>query len=491
MDNETMDSMLQLYLENYNAESGELFLIVNHNKKEETVVERTVFSVVLGKESLSVTDVNTVEEFNENVSILCLVDVSGSLDENRMEDIKNTLNSLVDNLRDGDNMCIVAMGKTLYSEGFLTDKEAIRSQITALEVLREDTNLYQGITDSIKTLQQNTDVHTKRSLLIFSDGAEDSIDGITREEVNTAIKESHIPVYTIGLPKNVSNQKLLDNVKVLGSFARISEGGIHYVPKLDNMDTEQVALDIWSDMMNSFVLTVDTSQKIAYGQEMVLQVTLTDENGQNAVDNMNVLDSELILEMEETFEEDIQEVEIHEKNSMIPVILIGSTVMVMILILVVIFLMRKKHKKDENHIVEKQEDVVEDKEPEQNDVEDDIVDEEENLVESREEIQKGLDVQLIRMGIRETAILSFQISDSISIGRDKSKSDFVVTEDNGLSGIHCIFRYQNENLYLEDASSTNGTYVNGVPIKTPIRLRQDDVILAGSYEYRIRWEKLG
>lgn len=369
MENETMDSILQLYLENYSAEPGELFLIVNHNKKEEIVTERTVFSVVLGKESLSVTDVNTVEELNENISMLCLVDVSGSLDESRMEDIKNILKSLTDNLRDGDNMCIVAMGKTLYSEGFLTDKEAIRSQISSLAVSKEDTNLYQGVVESIKTLQQNTDVHTKRSLLIFSDGAEDSIDGITREEVNTAIKESHIPVYTVGLPQNVSNQKLLDNVKLLGSFARISEGGIHYVPKLENMDTEQVALDIWSDMMNSFILTVDTSQKMAYGQEMMLQVTLTDENGQNSVDNMNVLDSELILETEETFEEDIREVEIYEKSSMVPVILIGSVVMVVILILVVLFLMRKKHKKDKKQIIEKQEEVeieVEDKGTEQN-----------------------------------------------------------------------------------------------------------------------------
>ena len=40
-------------------------------------------------------------------------------------------------------------------------------------------------------------------------------------------------------------------------------------------------------------------------------------------------------------------------------------------------------------------------------------------------------------------------------------------------------------IFVCDLTSTNGTFVNGVPITGPYRLFNDDIILIGSMELRV------
>ena len=152
-----------------------------------------------------------MDNSGDAMSFLFLVDVSGSLDKNRMESMKEILTNFTNNMRDGDNICIIAMGDEFRSSGFLTDEQQIKEAIDALEVLHEDTNLYQGIEESIQTLLIEEAVSAKRCLVVLSDGAEDNTYGITREEVTTIVQNSHIPVYTVAMVKNTENQTYLNN----------------------------------------------------------------------------------------------------------------------------------------------------------------------------------------------------------------------------------------------------------------------------------------
>lgn len=500
MEKETMDEALQLYLENYKAAEGELSIYISHNKLDTFVPQSNDFTISLGKENMPVLNVNTIEEAGENVTCLCLVDVSGSLDETRMNDMKEILGHLTDYLREGDSVCIVAMGDTLRTGGFFTEKEKIKEQIDTLTVLKEDTNLYQGVTESLQTLMSGENINTKRCLLVLSDGAEDNVYGITREEVSAIIEESHIPVYTIGMVKNTSNQAGLDSVKILGSFARVSEGGKHYVPKLDEMSTQEIATDIWNDMMSGLVIKADTTNLYVTGQELYLKVSVNKEGVGSAEAGMNVADSNIVLETEEIVEEIIEEEPLknaeRKGNSGFVFLFIGIGFFLIIGVILAILLIRKKKKKDgETEAVSEMN--IENGDADENA---NLPNLDENVSEDKMEINAyavnpvayvmgGLDVRLVRMGIGETKTLSFQITDKVTLGRDAVKSDFALEEDKGLSSIHCMFLCQNQGLYLQDVNSTNGTYVNGVPIKAPIRLNQDDVILVGSYEYRICWQK--
>ena len=77
------------------------------------------------------------------------------------------------------------------------------------------------------------------------------------------------------------------------------------------------------------------------------------------------------------------------------------------------------------------------------------------------------------------------LTNSIIIGRDSTKAKLVFKNDELLSGRHCELSLKEGRIFICDLNSTNGTYVNGVPISGSFRLHNDDIILLGSMELRI------
>lgn len=524
------EGALKIYLEGYMSDGGELTLYLNSSQGANWKPAQEDFNVSLGMDVLAVTGSKTVEEAQTPVTILFLVDVSGSLDEQRMEDMKTVIRSVAEKLREQDKLCIVAMGDELRASSFMTDREEIQAQIDALSVLKEDTNLYQGIVESLKLLQSEGTAGDTKCLVVLSDGAEDNNYGITREEVNAAIQDSCIPVYTVGIPKNTENKKQLEDIKVLGSFARVSAGGAHYVPALDGTDYVLAVDGIWGSIMAGQVVTVDISGLSPAGREIYLQVSVKTEESGMVYTGMTVVDSQIIsesseaegegdTEQEEAENEDTEIMQQEEETnaetggagkSAVP-LFAGIAVLAAVIIGILFILLGKKKKKREavrEVSVHPTDGVLEnignmqDSEADTGSTKAEKADSTKaagNIKESgmesavlpynREESGRaaGLPVQLIRMGIGETLTYSLTLGKNLSMGRDMQVSDFAIPEDRGLSGRHCIFHYEQGNLFLEDAGSKNGTYVNGIPIKTPMRLNKDDVLLIGSYEYRIYW----
>ncbi len=72
-----------------------------------------------------------------------------------------------------------------------------------------------------------------------------------------------------------------------------------------------------------------------------------------------------------------------------------------------------------------------------------------------------------------------RLIDQMTIGRDKNNS--ITIDDPLVSRVHCMVRRIRSSWYIEDAGSTNGTWVNSKKI-TPgkaIRLNPDDTIVLG------------
>lgn len=96
-------------------------------------------------------------------------------------------------------------------------------------------------------------------------------------------------------------------------------------------------------------------------------------------------------------------------------------------------------------------------------------------------------LQLTKMGLIEEGIFAFDFVAEMIIGRDPMKTQLAFADDGLLSSKHCRIFAAVGKLYLEDLGSTNGTYLNGVPVHGRCLLEQDDVIMAGSMELRLRW----
>ncbi len=91
----------------------------------------------------------------------------------------------------------------------------------------------------------------------------------------------------------------------------------------------------------------------------------------------------------------------------------------------------------------------------------------------------------------ETMFLVYQgrqipIASRITIGRDPGNS--VVLEDILASRRHAVVQKVQDQYFIEDLSSTNGTFVNGKPVPPGkyLRLHPQDVILIGRTELSLQ-----
>ena len=83
------------------------------------------------------------------------------------------------------------------------------------------------------------------------------------------------------------------------------------------------------------------------------------------------------------------------------------------------------------------------------------------------------------------------VNESVTLGRNE-RSDIVLNEtDRALSSLHFELQWDSRTLYLRDRKSTNGTALNGVPLRPEVwvRVEKKAVIHAGSTRYTVLAEK--
>ena len=78
----------------------------------------------------------------------------------------------------------------------------------------------------------------------------------------------------------------------------------------------------------------------------------------------------------------------------------------------------------------------------------------------------------------------FQIPE-ITLGRDPA-SDFPLLDD-AISLRHCKLNFHNNQWWVEDIESTNGTFLNDTLIETPIILVNGDILKLGRIEIAIKF----
>ncbi|MBQ6441353.1 MAG: FHA domain-containing protein [Lachnospiraceae bacterium] len=525
--NPETEEALQVKLDQYTAEDGLLKLYLNHNRGADFRVEPENVKILFGANEMEANGVKTLQEDGTPVSYRCMVDVSGSMSQNRIDEAKTIIKDLAAKKKPGDTISITTMGNELVSTPFLSDPAEINTAVDALTLTKEDTNLYYGIVQELEALKTSNDVARKRCLLIFSDGADDQATGITQGEAETAVRESHIPVFTVGLLKSADNENAREMAKLLGSFARMSSGGKHFAPALSDGTDETIAPSIMDAINSSLVVTSDLSDCDVSGKEVALKVSVSDAAGETAEDSVNVPESEIKIIQAEVEklealapapapepETEVEEVPQEKMILGLPaktfylIIAIVAIAAVAAFLLLFLFL-RKKQQSDNNPAMDHGSEGMQFGGGMQDGLSvtqgmPDGVAFGGIAAGSGESKTVGLDsaaadasanaagnksykITLFCMGKGEEKSYDLTLKDPITIGRSASKSSLVI-KDTALSGLHCTILGKDGMVMIKDEGSTNGTFVNGVPIEGNFELHQDDIILLGSYEYRITWK---
>lgn len=503
---------LQIGIDQYEVtEEGKISVFVNQNGADGFVPSKTESTLLIGKNTLQIEDIKTLQERKEPITFLCLVDISGSMTEEGIAQTKNVLKQFVEAKEAEDNFCITTMGNDVTSSGFLTDRDKLTETVDGIaRIGTEDTNLYYSITEALNVLKTDKAVYKKRCLVIFSDGEDDQKKGITRKEAEDAVKDSHIPVFTVMLTGN----KLKDaeeSAKILGSFARNSAGGEHYAPPLETGTAyEDICAGVNGRLRSSVVVSGNLEEIKEVGDDTVyIGVTLSDGT-REASDGITV-PAGTILEAIEAMDEARKAADVkvtvvneyeepepapqEEKTSHLPVI--GIVVLVLVLILALVILLIRKRGEDRDDGEQEEWDDYDGREmtgaaagvsyDTVTVAADDFAEADNGQPPAVKKEKDKVRITLFQIGPGKTENHSLVVKEQVTIGRDKN-CQLSLSNDTALSGRHCSLLYRGSSVYVRDEGSTNGTFVNGVPIVGEYKLEMDDILLIGSSEYRITWD---
>lgn len=475
------------FLEGCREEGGQLSIFCADIVPGEERIDD--FKISLGGQEMEPVSLEWENEIHTPVTYYCLVDVSGSMNEEQMSQTKETLSAIADGLLDGDNMVIGTLGNQTDAGDFLTEPEEIKETIEALAAGGEDTNLYQGICESIRILESDPGVNPRKCLLILSDGKDDQKTGITKGEAEKAVAEASIPVYTVAVLRDAPDEEAIDNAKLLGSFARMSAGGAHFAPKLDGITAAEAGTAIRSQRENGFVVTAKLPDTLPDKDEMLLRMVYTSAEGAVYEDTLKLYAEDLTgvfqsEEQEADTEERLPEPLLPEPSSSLSPWLIAAIAAAVLLVLAVLTAVHlRKRKRKENP------DGRKDGSEENSAAVTAVTSGEAAPVSgTKERSVRVLELRLYAIGYSGIGhTLRLEEGKEMTVGRN-GKADIILDpKDPKLSGVHCEMKWENGKVYIRDMDSKNGTFVNGIPIRTigRVAVHTGETIRMGSYEYRV------
>lgn len=431
--------------------------------------------------------ISTVAEEGLHTTVYCLVDVSGSMGAAQMQTAKDVMQTISDQMGERDNMVITPLANTVDIGQVLDTPQARNDAIAALGQGEGYTNLYTGVVDSLNMLETSTKYNQNRCLVILSDGQDAHKTGSTEAEAMDAIKSSGIPIYAVATLPRGAGREAQEYGKLLRSFASTSLGGAGYTPTLDDLTGTEIGQEIWRSIQASGVLSIDLdSVDVPVDRDTLVVKAVYRTDDAEYVDTATVYIADLPApsptpeptvepspEPPPTPSPDDREPE-SKPDWVIPAVIAGATVLAVVITAVVLARKRKPQPEPEP-----------DPEPEPGPKPVPIADPWTPAAPAQADCR----VRLTALGYPDRRFdIDLMTHQGRTVGRDE-RADAVLEGDTKLSGVHCELEWDGAALYVQDRGSTNGTFVNGVPIqgKSWMPLEDGATLRIGAYEYRAKY----
>ncbi len=454
------------------------------------------FQVTLGGQKLDV-ESSTQAQVQEPVTVYCLVDASGSIDGDQLELVRQILHSLNESLDGQSNMVLGLLEDTLSESELLQTREQRTEAIDALAPTWGNTNLYGGIVSALERLNVSSQFHSRRCLVVFSDGDDYSAEGSARtvQEVLDAISGSAMPIYTV----SVAYQTQSEASRHFGSFARASVGGIHFTPLQNQQAPETVSDEIWDSLERSVILTADASGlHIDDRQDQVLlRVIYTTQDAQYE-DTLELYTEDLPqptqepTEATQPTEQAPEPTQPEPQPSWLETWFLPGIAAVVVLVVVVVLLVVRGKKKPKPQEPANPTRVV--PTPAQPTMPTKLRQEPTVPTPPRPAAPvRKLRVQMVLLRHSGTGC-SFELEERKISVIGRSGADIVPDpKDAMLSARHCSIQWDGVQVSVQDIGSTNGTYINGVPIRGKgwMPLEDGGRLRVGSGEYRMVFDGPG
>lgn len=444
------------------------------------------FIISLGGKKADSIKVKTYEQSGIGLYIVLALDVSGTMAGNPIANMKIAVKRFIDKLRPVDRLAIYTFSDNVkLIADFSNDKNYLKDVVDKIAATGLNTELFYG---TYTALKKNVDLDNEqvgKILMVVSDGKDESLSKTYDEnDIISLANDNGIPIFTIGYTKI--------NPIHLQTLEKISEktNGIFFNSPSDYQLDEQYS-KLFSTIMNINILNYLIYDLAGDGNEYVQTIAVNFNDNQSLASNKVILPVNRPALTKPTL---IKE----DDSNLLYYLLIGGVLLVALASVIIL----KKRKKKEIPKIESQQESKSDyvvpnlSNPEPQNIHSSssnfysektqVVDSNDRTIVDTDEkttIVDGVNKIVINFisGPLQNRKLDFSNTE-ITIGR--SDGNIIKLTDNYVSKSHARIFKENDNYFIEDLKSSNGTFVNGQKIlKHPIN--NSDLIKIGSSEFQV------
>ncbi|HEX5368562.1 MAG TPA: VWA domain-containing protein, partial [Dehalococcoidia bacterium] len=208
------------------------------------------FRASLNDSQLEIKDVQASATQGKPVSVLMLVDTSGSMYGDRIDQSRNAINDFISQLGPNDRVAITSFASSVTPlQGFTTDHAALSAAVDKLEA-RGETALYDAVVAATKSMA--TETTSQRLILLLSDG-NDTISSAQKTASLSAAKAAGVGFIAVGLGSDIDSQYL--------DLLAQSSGG-HFLAAPTPDDLRNSYNDLAQSIRSQYTLTINVPPSV-------------------------------------------------------------------------------------------------------------------------------------------------------------------------------------------------------------------------------------
>lgn len=451
----------------------------------------TVDSVQIGSERCNDMEIIPPEK-GKPLRTLLLLDNSLSTGNNWGADAKSFLSELIDDRAENEEIRIVTYAKEMTAlSSYSSDDLALKNVIGGIRYENQESYLRDVLYRLLEEVNGSEDPCFYR-FVIVADGADHQEIAYTENELLEKLRESGVPVYSVGVEAGNNNKEL----ERFFSYARQS-GGQYWSVK---NGTERSAIrSVLKEEKQLLCIELHPQRALCDGSVKETKITFSDgtelrtslrmpfASGEEAVETPTPTEAPTAAPTAEpTPKKEKPAEEPEEEPSKTPVYILLAVVAVFS-VLAIVFVIVSLAGKRKREIAERDKwNFLPEEEP----------------AEKKEErtvmMGPGRDPQreaarpsyaggpVILLTDTEDPSKSFRvvIRESITIGR-KAPADIVLDHDQAVSGRHCMITLRGGRFFLRDLGSSNKTYYNGDQVVNETEIENGGILSIGKHRYRV------
>jgi tight adherence protein B len=168
------------------------------------------FTILENNEKVQDFTIKRVATITEPIGIVLVLDTSGSMKEQPIEDAKNAASLFMDEMKPYDEFSVVGFADkvTIYSS-FTSNRQLLKNSIAQIEAEGE-TSMFDGIMKSLEQFENKKDLKDKY-IIILTDGM-DTVSKFKPEDIISKAKEEEVTIYSVALMSYDFNPIDIENI---------------------------------------------------------------------------------------------------------------------------------------------------------------------------------------------------------------------------------------------------------------------------------------